>query len=382
MKEELLIDSFRNPKIVKEIFKQIYKEASSLQNPLNIMEVCGGHTHTIMKYGFLDLLPKNVNFIHGPGCPVCIMPKDRIDCAYGLIKNKEDILLITLGDMIKVPGTFGSLQKARAEGLLVDFVYSPLETLKIAQENPNKQVVFFAIGFETTTPMSAALLQKAMQLKLNNLSLFSNHVLVPPPLEAILFDSKCAINAILAPSHVSVITGAKIYEPLVSKFSLPIVVGGFEPVDVAKSILMLILQAKAMQKGESPKLEIQYSRSVTYEGNTHAQKLVETFFEVAPSFNWRGLGAIPHSSLKLRKTFEHLDAEVLFADYLPNTQAKEHKHCLCGEILKGKNKPLDCKLFANVCNPQNPLGSCMVSSEGACAAYFKYYHKHPLRKIS
>lgn len=380
--ETLLIDSFRNPKIIKEIFKQIRKEAQELKKPLEIMEVCGGHTHTIMKYAFLDLLPENINFIHGPGCPVCIMPKNRIDCAHSIAQSNKEVILVTLGDMIKVPGTFGSLQNARSMGLSVDFVYSPLDTLKIAQSNPNKQVVFFAIGFETTTPMSAALLQKAMQLKLKNLSLFSNHVLVPPPLEAILSDKQCVINAILAPSHVSVITGAKIYKPLLDKFSLPIVVGGFEPVDIARSILMLILQAKAMQSGAYPKLEIEYARSVSYEGNVHAQKLVERFFEIAPSFTWRGLGEIAHSSLQIKEEFESFDASKIFKEYLPQNPAKEHKQCLCGNILKGKNKPLDCKLFATTCTPQNPLGSCMVSSEGACAAYFKYHHKNTLRKTS
>ncbi len=366
------IDTYRNPQKIKETFNAIKTLSKNLTEPLKIMEVCGGHTHTIMKYALPQLLPKNIEFVHGPGCPVCVMSKGRIDCAYK-IASQKDVILVTLGDMIKVPGSYGSLQQARAKGLNVIFVYSPLEILKIAQNNPNKKVVYFAIGFETTTPMTAALLQKVITLNLKNVFFHINHVLVPPPLDIILGDENCQINALLAPSHVSVITGSKIYETLIKKYHIPIVVCGFEPVDIGESILSILKQSLA----NSPKVETQYARSVTYEGNLKAQSLVEQYFTLEKSFYWRGLGEIPHSSLKLKEEFGEFDAALIFKDYLGGIPKEEHKNCLCGEILKGNKKPYDCKLFGKACNPQNPLGSCMVSSEGACAAYFKYQGIQP-----
>lgn len=366
------IDTYRDPQTIKTTFEAIKTLSKNLTKPLKIMEVCGGHTHTIMKYALPQLLPENIEFVHGPGCPVCVMSKSRIDCAYQ-IASQKDVILVTLGDMIKVPGSYGSLQQARAKGLDIVFVYSPLEILKIAQNNPDKKVVYFAIGFETTTPMTAALLEKVIQLNLKNVFFHINHVLVPPPLEVILGDENCQINALLAPSHVSVITGSKIYEPLLQKYRLPIVVCGFEPVDVGESLLSILNQSLT----NSPKVETQYARSVTNDGNLKAQELVERYFTLEDSFYWRGLGEIPHSSLKLKEEFSALDATVIFKDYLGGIPKEEHKNCLCGEILKGNKKPYDCKLFGKACNPQNPLGSCMVSSEGACAAYFKYQGIQP-----
>ncbi|MBX7490040.1 hydrogenase formation protein HypD [Helicobacter turcicus] len=367
MQKNPYIDIYRDSHKIKRVFNALNALSKSLKKPLKIMEVCGGHTHTIMKYALPALLPENVEFVHGPGCPVCVMPKNRIDCAYQIAKI-QDVILVTLGDMIKVPGSYGSLQNARASGLDVRFVYSPLDVLKIAKENPTKRVVYFAIGFETTTPMSAALLERTINEKLKNILLHINHVLVPPPLHAILSAKDCQINALLAPSHVSVITGSKIYEPLLECYQIPIVVCGFEPLDVGESLLSILKQTIE----GIPKVETQYARSVTAEGNPKAQQLVEKYFTLDSSFFWRGLGEIAHSSLRLKDEYAHYDASVVLKEYLGGIPKDDHKNCLCGEILKGNKKPYDCKLFSKACNPQNPLGSCMVSSEGACAAYYRY----------
>ncbi len=362
-----LFEGFRNPSVIKLLAEQIAAEAKKLEKPIKIMEVCGGHTHTIMKYGLPQLLPSNVSFVHGPGCPVCIMPKERIDHAMALA-GCEDVILVTLGDMIKVPGSHGSLQKMRSQGGDVRFVYSPMDALTIAKENPTKKVVYFAIGFETTTPMTAALVERAMKEGLENLLFHVNHVLVPPPVCAIMDSGDALIDAFIGPAHVTVITGAKIYAPIVETYKTPIVASGFEPVDVLQSVLMIVQQCVAKEA----KLEIQYSRSVTMEGNLAAQAMMDRVFELAPSFRWRGLGDIPHSSLKLKDHLAAFDAEVVFADILPSTPIDDHKLCICGDILKGKANPKECKVFGTACTPSTPLGSCMVSSEGACAAYYKY----------
>ncbi|MDA3967829.1 MULTISPECIES: hydrogenase formation protein HypD [Helicobacter] len=361
------IDIYRDGEKIREVFLAINQISKKLKNPLKIMEVCGGHTHTIMKYSLLQLLPENIEFIHGPGCPVCVMPRGRIDHAYK-IASQKDVILLTLGDMIKVPGSFGSLQVARSNGLDVRFIYSPLDILKIAKENKDKKIVYFAIGFETTTPMTAALLNRVIEEKLDNVFFHINHVLVPPPLEVILDSKDCKINALLAPSHVSVITGAKIYESLLDKYHLPIVVCGFEPLDIGESILSIVNQ----KINNESKINIQYARVVSKDGNLKAQELVDKYFTLRDSFYWRGLGEIPHSALRLKDEYAKYDAEIIFKDYLGGIPKDEHKGCICGEILRGNKKPLDCRLFAKACNPQNPLGSCMVSSEGACAAYYKY----------
>lgn len=363
---DLLIDSFREKDRILGILKKIQYEARNTRKQINIMEVCGGHTHSIMKYGLNKLLDEVINFIHGPGCPVCIMPKNRIDHAYE-IAMQDDVILLTLGDMIKIPGSKGSLQKARSEGCDIRFIYSPIEALKIAQDNPNKKIVFFAIGFETTTPMTAALLQRSIEQNINNLFFHINHVLVPPPLEVILDSKDCNINALIAPSHVSVITGAKIYKPLL-KYNIPIVVSGFEPLDIMDSILRIIKQVN----DNKSELDIEYSRVVSMEGNTKAQELVDKYFITRKHFEWRGLGNIENSALRLRDEYARFDAEIIFDNILPKSYIADNKACICGEILRGVSKPIDCKVFGKSCTPSNPLGSCMVSSEGACAAYFKY----------
>ena len=359
-----LIEEFRNPAHVKALAKSIHAEVT---RPINIMEVCGGHTHTIMKFGIPQLLPEQIQFVHGPGCPVCIMPKERIDHALALA-SQEGVILATLGDMIRVPGSKGSLQTLRAEGADIRALYSPLDVLKIAKENPDKTVIFFAIGFETTTPMSASLVKMVIAQNIPNVLFHINHVLVPEPVEAIMAGGDAKIDAFLGPSHVSVITGSKIYEPIVRAFNAPIVVAGFEPVDVMESILKIVRQ---FNEGRC-EVENQYTRAVSREGNVSAQKLIETYFEQRESFRWRGIGDIPRSALKLKDAYAHLDAEKVFEAVLPKTPIDDHKSCICGKILKGLAKPYECKVFGKACTPSSPMGSCMVSSEGACAAYFKY----------
>jgi len=369
-----LYDDFRDPGTIKALAKLIHQEAAKLQGPLNIMEVCGGHTHTIMKYGLKQLLPDTIRFIHGPGCPVCIMPKERIDHAY-ILAQQPDVILVTLGDMIKVPGSKGSLQQARSRGADVRFVYSPLDALKIARENPEKKVIFYAIGFETTTPMTAALIERAQKLGVDNLLYHINHVTVPEVMRE-LIDSRDEhidsynnrIDAFIGPSHVSVIAGAKIYREFPERYRRPVVVSGFEPVDVMEGVLMLVRQF-VQNRCE---LEIQYRRSVTMEGNIAAQKQIDRYFEKRGLFKWRGLGNIPNSALKLRDEYAYLDAEKIYADILPIEEIEDHKLCICGDILRGMAEPTECQVFGTACTPAKPLGSCMVSSEGACAAYYKY----------
>ena len=369
-----LYDDFRDGKTLKAYAQIIAEDAKKLERPINIMEVCGGHTHSIMKFGLPQLMPENINFIHGPGCPVCIMPKERIDHAY-VLAMQPDVILVTLGDMIKVPGSNGSLQDARAKGADVRFVYSPMECIKIAQENADKTVIFFAIGFETTTPMTAVLLDQVIKKGIDNIFFHINHVTVPEVMKE-LIDSRDIhvdsynnkIDAFLGPSHVSVISGAKIYEAFPKEYNRPVVVSGFEPVDVIQGISMIVKQFIEKRC----ELEIQYKRVVTYDGNLHSQKLMNTYFDKVSLFRWRGLGNVPDSGLKLKEAFARYDAEVVYKDVLPITEIEDHKLCICGDILRGMAKPPECTIFGTACKPTTPIGSCMVSSEGACAAYYKY----------
>jgi len=359
-----LLKSFKDPKLVKALVAAVEREHDG--SPLRIMEVCGGHTHAIMRYGLNKLLePLGIEFLHGPGCPVCVMPKERIDQAIA-IARQPDTILTTYGDMMRVPGSESSLLKERAAGRDVRMVYSPLDALKIAEENPNKRVVFFAIGFETTTPMTAALVEEVLKRGVKNLLFHVNHVLVIPAMEAVVKESN--IEAFIGPGHVSVIIGGNAYKPFVEKYRLPVVISGFEPTDILESVLRIVRQKK---RGEA-KVEIQYSRAVSWEGNKKAQELIERYLEVRDTFRWRGLGDIPRSGLKLKKEFAELDAEVVFDEILPQKPIDDHKLCICGEILKGRAKPTDCAIFGTACTPSNPVGACMVSSEGACAAYYRY----------
>lgn len=365
MKKIDIISEFRNTQIIKALLWKINKECD---RPINIMEVCGGHTHTIMKYGINQTLPSYINFIHGPGCPVCIMPKERIDHAITLA-DEENSILVTLGDMIKVKGSKTSLANKKAEGKNIKVVYSPFDVLKIAKENPDKNVIYFAIGFETTTPMTASVIEFAIREKVKNLFFHINHVLVIPPIKAILESGEARIDAFIAPSHVSVITGAKIYEDIAKTYKTPVVVTGFEPVDILDAVLRIVRQLKDKKSD----VEIQYSRVVSWEGNKKAQELIDRYFELREKFRWRGIGDIPYSALKLKQDFRYLDAEYIFKDKLDKIlPSEDHTLCICGDILKGVAKPIQCKLFGKICNPSNPVGSCMVSSEGACSAYYRY----------
>jgi hydrogenase expression/formation protein HypD len=357
------ISDYRDPKLIAALSAQISLEAT---RALNIMEICGGHTHTIIKYGLPQLLPPQIKFIHGPGCPVCVIPKERIDHATTLAARK-DVILCALGDMIRAPGSKLSLQQARAEGADVRALYSPLEALKIATENPDKKTIFFAIGFETTTPMTASLIERAINGGVKNLLFHINHILAPPPVCAIM-DDGAAIDAFLGPSHVSVIAGSDVFLPIVERYKTPVVISGFEPIDALESVLMIVRQFNDGRR----EVENQYSRAVTRSGNQTAKTLIDRYFTLRDTFRWRGLGDIPFSALRLREQYAHIDAEQIFADYLPNEPIDDHKLCLCAEILKGRAKPTDCKVFGKACTPNSPFGSCMVSGEGACATYYRY----------
>ena len=357
-------------KIKEDISRLASIIGSEVKKPFNIMEICGGHTHSIMKYGLNTLLKDKINFLHGPGCPVCVMPLKRIDEAIE-IADSPDVILAAYGDMMRVPGTDSSLIKERAKGKDVRMIYSPLDIIKIAEDknNKGKKVVFFAIGFETTTPMTAALLEEVIARRINNVLFHVNHVLVPPPINAILDSGDNLIDGFICPGHVSVMTGSAIYEDIPLKYKKAAVIAGFEPYDILSGVLLIVRQ---INEGR-PAVEIAYKRAVKECGNKKAQGLVDKYFTVRDEFEWRGFGNIPKSGLKLRDEFKDFDAEYVFRDKLKELPGgKENAACKCGEILKGKCKPDDCPLFGKACNPENPLGACMVSFEGACAAYYKY----------
>ncbi|AQW86130.1 hydrogenase expression/formation protein HypD [Campylobacter pinnipediorum subsp. caledonicus] len=356
-----LINDFRDKDLIFAISKLIKQKSNK---PLNIMEICGGHTHSIMKFGLNELVGEYINFIHGPGCPVCVMPKNRIDEACKLA-SVPDVIFCTLADMLRVPGSYDSLLKLRSKGHDIRALYSPLDSIKIATQNPDKKVIFFAIGFETTTPMTANVIKKCIELDLKNLFFHINHVRVPEPVMAIMNDKDVKIDGFLGPSHVSVIMGTKIYEKIANDYKKPIAVSGFEPLDILTGVLNLVQQ----QNNSTYEVFNEYSRIVTREGNIKAQNLIDEYFEIC-DFNWRGLGTIQNSGYKLRDKFKRLDARINFDCSV--VSKPESKACICGEILRAKAKPYDCKVFAKACTPQTPIGSCMVSGEGACAAYYKY----------
>ncbi|EDP76108.1 hydrogenase formation protein HypD [Hydrogenivirga sp. 128-5-R1-1] len=363
---------YRNSDRIRSLVEAIKAETKGIELPLHVMEFCGGHTHSIMKFGIDQLLEGIVRFVHGPGCPVCVMPMGRIDLALELAKDPR-VILCSYGDLLRVPGSGRkNLLNLRAEGSDVRMVYSCLDCLKIARGNPDRKVVFFAIGFETTTPQTAVLIKKAKELGLKNLSVVSNHVITPAAIQHILNApeireiGKVRIDAFIGPGHVSVIIGTKPYHYFAEEFQKPVVISGFEPVDVLQSVLMIVRQIRDRRAV----VENQYGRFVSYEGNVKAQRLVADVFELRKEFEWRGLGNIPYSALKINLRYKEYDAEERFRVSLP--EPKEHPACICGKVIRGVAVPTDCKLFGKVCTPSNPLGSCMVSSEGACAAYFKY----------
>ena len=365
------IEEFRNPELAEKL-KQAIEQEVVADRQYNLMEFCGGHTHAIFRYGVQDLMPKNVKFIHGPGCPVCVLPIGRIDNVIQLFQQR-DVILCTYGDMMRVPASGRkSLMKVKAEGADVRMVFSTQDALKIAKDNPEREVVFFAIGFETTTPPTAVAIKDAHNLGLKNFSVFCNHVLTPAAIQNILESPEVRkigsvkIDGFFGPSHVSSIIGSHPYEFFAEEFQKPVVIAGFEPLDVMQSALMLIRQ---INEGRH-QVENEYSRVVTPEGNLKAQKLVAEVLELRREFEWRGLGMVPYSALKIKQAFVDFDAEQRFD--MPKISASDVKSCECPQILRGAKKPTDCKLFGTVCTPENPMGSCMVSSEGACAAYWSY----------
>jgi len=362
-----LWNKFKDPQRVKKLVTLIKNEIEKYGQPINIMEFCGGHTHVILRNGLDELLKDYVNFIHGPGCPVCVIALERIDLAIELAKM-PDVILCTYGDLMRVPGSNRmSLLKLRAEGYEIRSISSALEALKLAIENPHKKVIFFAIGFETTSPHTAVLIKQAKELKIKNLWVVCNHILALVVLEYLLqSEEKPVVDAFIGPGHVSTITGSKAYEPIVKKYQTPIVISGFEPLDVIQAIYLI---AKQIREGKY-EVEIQYTRSVTPEGNIKAKEFLKDVFSIRKTFPWRGLGEIPNSAYEIKPEYENFDGEKVFKVSI--NSGKENPQCLCRRIIKGLNKPPECKLFGKACTPQNPIGPCMVSSEGACLAYFKY----------
>jgi hydrogenase expression/formation protein HypD len=365
------IDEFRDQKMAKNLAKSIKYESDPSRN-YRLMEFCGGHTHAIFRYGVQDLMPENVQFIHGPGCPVCVLPMSRIDNAIELAE-KYNVILCSYGDMLRVPASDKkSLLKIKASGSDVRMIYSTQDALQIAKDNPQREVVFFAIGFETTTPATVVAIKQAQAENIKNFSVFCNHVLTPAAIQNILQSPEVrdmgsvSIDGFFGPSHVSSIIGSEPYEYFAQEFQKPVVIAGFEPLDVMQSALMLIRQ---LNEGRH-EVENEYTRVVTKQGNVKAKALVAEVLELRSLFEWRGLGMVPYSALKIKKDYQTFDAEKRFS--LHTSNAKDNKGCECPAILRGVKKPTDCKLFGKVCTPENPMGSCMVSSEGACAAYWSY----------
>ena len=365
------IDEFRDGGVAKGLARAIRREAR-VDRRYHFMEFCGGHTHAISRYGVSDLLPDNVRMIHGPGCPVCVLPIGRVDQAIRLALE-EGVTLCTYGDCLRVPASEGmSLLKARARGGDIRMVYSSADAVALAQKHPDRQVVFFAIGFETTTPPTAVAIRQAAALGLKNFSVLCCHVLTPSAIASILESPEVRqwgtvpLDGFIGPAHVSTIIGSRPYEFFAEEYRKPVVIAGFEPLDVMQAIRMLIRQ---VNEGRA-EVENEFSRAVDRDGNLKAQQLVAEVFELRKQFEWRGLNVLPYSALRIRSQFAEFDAEQRFS--LAYTPVPDHKACDCGAILRGVRRPQDCKLFGTVCTPENPIGSCMVSSEGACAAYFTY----------
>ncbi len=357
------VDEYRDSDLARSISAEIARLSAG--RSIKLMEVCGGHTHTIYKHGIEDVLPPNIDLVHGPGCPVCVLPMGRIDDAIAMAYT-ENVIFTTFGDMMRVPGSHGSLLDAKAEGADVRFVYSPLDALKIARQNPDRQVVFFAIGFETTAPSTAVTLLRAQAEKVKNFSVFCNHVTIIPAIKAILDSPDLRLDGFLGPGHVSMVIGMRPYTFIARDHHKPIVIAGFEPLDIIQTTYMVV---KQLSEGRA-EVENQYSRVVRPEGNVKALEAMARTMELRPFFEWRGLGFITHSALKLRPEFAPWDAELRFK--VPGLRVADPKACQCGEVLKGVIKPWECKVFGTACTPETPIGTCMVSPEGACAAYFSY----------
>lgn len=355
------LDEYRDPRLAKQLFKEIHRITI---NAHVLMEICGGQTHAIVKFGIDELLPKEIELVHGPGCPVCVTPLEQIDKALALAA-RPDVIFCSFGDMLRVPGSTTDLFFVKAQGGDVRVVYSPLDALKIAQDNPSKEVVFFAVGFETTAPANAMAVYQAKQQGIRNFSVLLSHVLVPPAIESILSSPSNRIEGFLAAGHVCTVMGYTEYEPIARKYHVPIVVTGFEPLDILQGVYMCV---KQLEEGRA-EVENQYTRSVRRQGNEHAQNIVREIFCVVPR-KWRGVGEIPHSGLGMRESYSDFDAERKFK--IDGITAQESPECVSGEILQGIKKPHDCPAFGKKCTTDHPLGATMVSSEGACSAYYRY----------
>ena len=358
------VDEFRDADLAEVLGREI----TALCEPgrhYKIMEVCGGHTHTIYRYGVQDHLPEGIELVHGPGCPVCVIPMGRVDDGIA-IAERDGVILTCFGDMMRVPGGRGSFLEANARGTDIRMVYSPLDALRIARQNPDRRVVFYAIGFETTAPSTALTIMRAAQEGIENFSVFCNHVTIIPAIKAILDSPDLRLDAFIGPGHVSTVIGCRPYEWIPRDFGMPLVCAGFEPLDLLQSVYMIM---KQFSEGRA-EVENQYARVVQYDGNPVALKVLADVFALRPFFEWRGLGSIAHSALQLSPKYAHFDAELRYD--LPGVRVADPKACQCGEVLKGVLKPWECKVFGTACTPETPIGTCMVSSEGACAAYYNY----------
>lgn len=367
------VDEFRSPHLIRRALSEIHSLADAPRH-FRVMEVCGGHTHAIFRFGLMDLLPPNVELIHGPGCPVCVLPMGRMDDGLSLAHN-PNVIFTAFGDMMRVPGSQGSPLESKARGADVRVVYSPMDALRIAQKHPNRQVIFFAIGFETTAPSTALTLLRARDTDVDNFAVFCNHVTIIPAIEAILASPDMQIDGFIGPGHVSTVIGCRPYEFIARDYHCPIVVSGFEPLDILQSLVMVLRQ---LREGTA-KVQNQYGRVVRWEGNRAALDVLSRVFTVRPHFEWRGLGSIAQSALRIRDAFSRWDAERTMG--LPAVFVQDPDAAQCGDVLKGAIKPHQCRLFGKECTPQRPIGALMVSAEGACAAHFRYAH-HPLPSAS
>jgi hydrogenase expression/formation protein HypD len=361
------VDEYRDPAAARAVVAHISSLAGD--DRFKFMEVCGGHTHTIYRHGIEHVLPETVELVHGPGCPVCVIPMGRVDDAIAVAET-PGVIFTSFGDMMRVPGSHGNLLGAKARGADVRFVYSPLDALRIAIETPDREVVFFAVGFETTAPSTAVTLLRARELGVTNFRVFCNHVTIVPPIKAILESPDLRLDGFLGPGHVSTVVGNRPYRFVPAQYGKPLVTAGFEPLDILQAIAMLLAQ---IREGRC-EVENQYTRVVRDEGNPKALHVLAEVFELRPHFEWRGLGFISQSALKLRPAFAAFDAELRYT--LPGVRVADPKACQCGEVLKGVIKPWECKVFGTACTPETPIGTCMVSSEGACAAYYNFGRLH------
>ena len=358
------VDEFRDAELGGALAREILSTVQPGRH-YKLMEVCGGHTHSIYKYGVDDLLPANVELVHGPGCPVCVIPMGRVDDGIAVART-PGVIFTCFGDMMRVPGGDGSLLDAKAQGADVRMVYSPLDALRIAQQHPDREVVFYAIGFETTAPSTALTILRAAQEDVPNFSVFCNHVTIVPPMKAILDSPDLRLDGFLGPGHVSTVVGIRPYEFVARRYGKPVVVVGFEPLDILQGVHMIVRQVRE----ERCEVENQYRRIVRDDGNPRALEVVRQVFRLRPHFEWRGLGFISLSALAIREEFARFDAELRFE--VPGVRVADPKACQCGEVLKGVLKPWECKVFGTACTPETPIGTCMVSSEGACAAYYNF----------